>query len=75
MSRLRVTKSEAEIRNMRKAGQISGRVLTNAMRRSWKSEKELHIFLQHQFQLNGCDGEAYVPVIAGGKVCSPNECM
>ncbi|KAJ9640374.1 aminopeptidase [Coniosporium tulheliwenetii] len=39
MNNLRVTKSEAEIRNMRKAGQASGRAFTEAMRQSWTKRK------------------------------------
>ena len=68
MSQLRVTKSEAEVQNMRKAGQISGRAVTAAMCQKWDSEKDLHAYLQYQFTFNGCKGEAYVPVIAGGTV-------
>jgi intermediate cleaving peptidase 55 len=68
MSQLRVTKSEAEQQNMRKAGQISGRAITAAMCQIWNSENDLHAYLQYQFTFNGCKGEAYVPVIAGGKV-------
>jgi intermediate cleaving peptidase 55 len=72
MSQLRVIKSEAEVKNMRKAGQISGRALTAAMCQMWNSEKDLHAYLQYQFTFNGCKGEAYVPVIGGGKVCIVN---
>lgn len=52
---------------MRKAGQASGRGFTAAMRHSYGLEKELGAFLDSMFKLNGCDGPAYVPVIAGGK--------
>ncbi|KAH9884069.1 aminopeptidase-like protein [Xylariomycetidae sp. FL2044] len=64
---IRAIKSEAEVRNMRKAGQISGRVLTDAMRRAWKYEKDLAAFLDYQYKINGLDGEAYIPVVAGGQ--------
>ncbi|KAF2193513.1 xaa-Pro aminopeptidase-like protein [Zopfia rhizophila CBS 207.26] len=64
---LRVIKSEAEIRNMRKAGQVSGRAITDAMRQSFSGEKDLESFLDYRFKKDGCDGPAYVPVIAGGK--------
>ena len=67
MNRLRAIKSPAEISNMRKAGQASGRAFTAAMRQSYSLEKELGAFLDSMFKLNGCDGPAYVPVIAGGK--------
>lgn len=65
---IRVFKSDAEIVNMRKAGQISGRVFTEAMRRKWTTEKDLGVFFDYGFRQNGCDGSAYVPVVAGGKV-------
>lgn len=65
---IRVFKSDAEIVNMRKAGQISGRVFTEAMRRKWTAEKDLGAFLDYRFRQNGCDGSAYVPVVAGGEV-------
>ncbi|QUC21999.1 uncharacterized protein UV8b_06240 [Ustilaginoidea virens] len=66
LNKLRVVKSAAEVANMRKAGQMSGRAVTEAMRRGWMREKHLHAFLDHQFVLNGCDGPAYIPVVAGG---------
>ncbi|GKT44161.1 intermediate cleaving peptidase 55 [Colletotrichum spaethianum] len=64
---LRAIKSPAEVTNMRRAGQISGRVITDAMRRSWTREKDLHAFLDYRFIADGCDGPAYVPVVAGGQ--------
>ncbi|KAG5917881.1 hypothetical protein E4U42_007085 [Claviceps africana] len=66
MNRLRVVKSAAEVANMRRAGRISGRAITEAMRRGWTREKDLHAFLDYQFAVNGCDGPAYIPVVAGG---------
>lgn len=54
---------------MRKAGQASGRAFTDAMRRAWTAEKDLTAFLEYKFKRNGCDTSAYVPVVAGGKVC------
>lgn len=67
MNDLRVFKSEAEISNMRKAGQASGRAFTEAMRNAWTRERDLGAFLDHAFKMFGCDGSAYVPVIAGGR--------
>ncbi|KAI2627050.1 aminopeptidase-like protein [Hypomontagnella submonticulosa] len=64
---LRAVKSPAEIANMRRAGQASGRALTEAMRRPWKYEKELAAFLDYQYQMSGLDGQAYIPVVAGGR--------
>lgn len=68
MNALRVLKSDAEIANMRKAGQASGRAITEAMRHAWKKEKDLAAFLDYKFRRNGCDTSAYVPVVAGGQV-------
>lgn len=65
---LRVFKSDAEILNMRKAGQASGRSFTEAMRSAWTKEKDLAAFLEYKFKRHGCDGSAYVPVVAGGQV-------
>jgi intermediate cleaving peptidase 55 len=67
MNKLRAIKSPAEVANMRRAGQISGRAITDAMRRSWTKEKDLHAFLDYEFTRNGCDGPAYIPVVAGGE--------
>ncbi|KAK3191458.1 aminopeptidase [Lecanicillium sp. MT-2017a] len=67
MHKLRAIKSPAEVANMRRAGQISGRAITDAMRRPWTKEKDLHAFLDYQFTINGCEGSAYIPVIAGGE--------
>jgi intermediate cleaving peptidase 55 len=67
MNELRVFKSEAEIKNMRFAGKVSGRAITNAMRQQWTKEKDLWAFLDYGFRIGGCDTYAYVPVIAGGK--------
>lgn len=68
MNNLRLFKSEAEIRNMRKAGQASARAFTEAMRKGFGTERELWAFLDYRFKMLGCDGSAYVPVVAGGKV-------
>ena len=67
MNQLRVTKSEAEIRNLRKAGQASGIAFNDAMTRSFRTESELDKFLDFKFKENGCDESAYVPVVAGGE--------
>jgi intermediate cleaving peptidase 55 len=64
---LRAIKSPAEIAAMRHAGRVSGRAITSAMRRAWTSETELHAYLSHAFTQEGCSGEAYVPVVAGGR--------
>jgi intermediate cleaving peptidase 55 len=68
MSDLRVFKSDDEIRTMRKAGQASGRAFTKSMTRGFSQEKDLNAFLEYQFKAHGCDGTAFVPVVAGGQV-------
>lgn len=67
INELRAIKSKAEIENMRKAGKISGRSFTNAMRRQWTEEKHLGAFLEYDFKVGGCEKNAYVPVIGGGR--------
>lgn len=64
---LRAIKSPAEIANMRRAGQASGRAITEAMRRPWLYEKDLAAFLDYEYQRAGLDGPAYIPVVAGGR--------
>ncbi|KAI9884132.1 MAG: hypothetical protein M1823_004074 [Watsoniomyces obsoletus] len=71
---LRVRKSEGEIANMRAAGKASGRAITNAMSRSFSTEKALAAFIEYQFKEGGCDTSAYVPVVAGGEVISVPIC-
>lgn len=66
VNELRLIKSEAEIKNMRHAGQHSGRAITDAMRQSFSTEKDLDSFLDYWFKQDDCDGPAYVPVVAGG---------
>lgn len=66
VNELRAIKSEAEIKNMRKVGKHSGRAITDAMRQSFSAEKDLDSFLDYWFKQDGCDGPAYVPVVAGG---------
>lgn len=68
---IRNIKSDAEIANMRKAGQASGRAFTDAMRQGWIRERDLAAHLEYKFRVNDCDGSAYVPVVAGGQVNVP----
>ncbi|ORY61602.1 peptidase M24, structural domain-containing protein [Pseudomassariella vexata] len=70
LNTIRALKSPAEIACMRKAGQASGRALTNAMRRGWKYEKDIAAFLDYEYHQAGLDGPAYIPVIAGGPKAS-----
>ncbi|PCG98472.1 Hypothetical protein PENO1_054330 [Penicillium occitanis (nom. inval.)] len=67
LNELRAFKSESEVVNLRLAGQASGRAFTDSMRQEFDTEKELSSFLQYQFQVNGCSGSAFVPVVGGGR--------
>ena len=64
---MRNIKSDAEIANMRTAGQISGRTFTEGMRKRWQKEKDLAAFFDYKFKTDGCDTSAYIPVVAGGR--------
>ncbi|EDU41092.1 Xaa-Pro dipeptidase [Pyrenophora tritici-repentis Pt-1C-BFP] len=66
VNELRLIKSDTEIKNMRHAGQHSGRAITDAMRQTFTTEKDLDSFLDYWFKQDSCDGPAYVPVVAGG---------
>ena len=68
MNSMRLFKSDAEITVMRRAGQFSGRAITNAMQSTFDTEKSLDAFLEWQFKVQGCDTSAYIPVVAGGTV-------
>ena len=68
INEVRNLKTDAEIANMRKAGQASGRAYTDAMRQTWTEEKDLAGYLDYQFRKRGCDCSAYIPVVAGGQV-------
>ena len=68
LNELRVFKSESEVVNMRRTGRASGRAFTESMKQPFSTEKSLSAFLQYQFKAQGCDGSAFVPVVAGGRV-------
>lgn len=65
---LRVLKSSDEVDLMRRIGKATGRSFQDAMRQGpWETERELAAFLHWRHVVNGCDGSAYVPIVAGGK--------
>lgn len=64
--RLRRVKSAAEIACMRLAGQYSGRVFNEAIRRNFWSELQLAAFFEYELIRQGCEKSAYVPVVAAG---------
>ena len=66
MNELRITKSQSEIENMRRAGKASGRAHTDVMRKSFDREKLLDAHLRYRFIANGADAIAFEPVVAGG---------
>lgn len=68
LNEMRVFKSENEVVHLRRLGQASGRAFTESMRHTFDREKDLSSFLEYQFKVNGADGSAFVPVVAGGQV-------
>lgn len=66
LNSLRAIKSSNEIACMRRAGQATGRSFTAAMRQAHETETFLAAFLDYEFVKQSADGQAYVPVVAGG---------
>ncbi|KAJ5125689.1 hypothetical protein N7448_005007 [Penicillium atrosanguineum] len=67
LNEMRAFKSENEVVHLRRLGQASGRSFTESMRQNFTMEKDLCSFLEYQFKVNGADGSAFVPVVAGGQ--------
>jgi intermediate cleaving peptidase 55 len=68
VAKLRVLKSEAEVRAMRFAGKVAGRAHSKMMtRRRWATERDIALELKIEMLRSNCDDEAYVPVVAGGE--------
>lgn len=72
LNEMRAFKSENEVMHMRRLGQASGRAFTESMRQTFDREKDLCSFLEYHFKVNGADGSAFVPVVAGGQVRMPS---
>ena len=53
---------------MREIGRVTGRVFQHVMRRGGKCESDIAAFMEYEFRVRGCEGSAYIPVVAGGKV-------
>lgn len=68
LNEMRAFKSESEVVHLRQLGQASGRAFTQAMRQEFNMEKDLCSYLEYRFKVNGADGSAFVPVVAGGQV-------
>jgi len=66
---MRLVKSDAELNLMRKAGDISANAHLDLIRKCkpGMNEYELEAELLYQFHKNGCSGEAYSSIVAGGK--------
>ena len=63
---MRSIKSPAELKIMRKAGQISGRAYNQAYAKRFRNERTLGAYLEYKFIAGGCDKSAYIPVIGSG---------
>ncbi|KAF9941249.1 hypothetical protein BGZ67_005484 [Mortierella alpina] len=65
---LRVVKSEAEIKIMRQAGEISGKAFIETMKFTDPSRLEHQIYAKFDYEcrMRGSQMMAYVPVVAGG---------
>lgn len=67
---LRSIKSNSEIKVIQKCADISSKVINKAMslvsNEYFYKEKTLEKFLEYEFVKHGCDGIAYVPVVASG---------
>lgn len=63
---IRKIKSDAELKIMRRAGQISGKAYNQAFAKRFRNERTLASFLDHKFISGGCDKSAYIPVVATG---------
>lgn len=67
LAEMRSIKTPAELRIMRRAGQISGRAYNQAYAKKFRNERTLASFLDHKFISGGCDKSAYVPVVGAGE--------
>jgi Xaa-Pro aminopeptidase len=68
LAAMRLFKSPAELRVMRRAGEICGRAVEEAMRCTEPGmfEYELGAVAEYVFLVNGAQGGGYRPIIAGG---------
>lgn len=67
VAQMRKIKSPSEIAVMRRAGQISGKSYNQAFAKRIRNERTLASFLEFNFISGGCDGNAYIPVVATGE--------
>ncbi len=69
VNEMRLIKSAAEIKLMRKAGEISARAHCRAMQicRPGLFEYQLQAEIEHEFMRSGAAGPAYTSIVGGGK--------
>ena len=69
INEMRLIKSAAEIKLMRKAGEISARAHCRAMQFSKPGLYEYHLQaeIEHEFMASGAAGPAYTSIVGGGK--------
>ncbi len=69
LNRMRMLKSEAEIKMMRKAAESTNRAHLEAMKacRSGMNEKELQTIIENKFKAEGCDGLGFPSIVGSGK--------
>ncbi|MBT4832571.1 MAG: Xaa-Pro aminopeptidase [Porticoccaceae bacterium] len=69
VNEMRLIKSAAEIKLMRKAGEISARAHRRAMQMSRPGlfEYQLQAEIEHEFMLSGATGPAYTSIVGGGE--------
>ena len=69
VNEMRLIKSAAEIKLMRKAGEISARAHCRAMQLSQAGlfEYNLQAEIEHEFMASGAAGPAYTSIVGGGK--------
>ena len=69
LAELRLIKSAAEIKLMRKAADISAEAHCRAMRfcKPGHYEYQLQAEIEHQFMMSGATGPAYTSIVGGGK--------
>lgn len=69
VNEMRLIKSAAEVKLMRKAGEISARAHRRAMQMSRPGlfEYQLQAEIEHEFMLSGATGPAYTSIVGGGK--------
>ena len=66
LAQIRKIKSANELHLMRQIGCITGKTFNQAIAKRFRNERTLAAYLDCKFISGGCDGSAYVPVVATG---------